>query len=32
MANKARREFFNADAFVVAKTGDREWRIQPKAE
>jgi len=32
MANKARRELFNADAFVVAKTGDREWRIQPKAE
>lgn len=32
MANKARRDLFNADAFVVAKTGDREWRIQAKSE
>jgi len=32
MANKARRDLFNADAFVVAKTGDREWKIQAKPE
>lgn len=31
-ANQALRGLLNPDAYMVAKTGDREWRIQPKAE
>ncbi len=31
-ANQARRGLLDPDAYTVAKTGDREWRIQAKAE
>ena len=31
-ANKALRSLHNASDYMVARTGDREWRIQPKAQ
>ncbi len=31
-ANKALRGLLNSDAYAVAKTGDREWRVQLKPE
>ncbi len=31
-ANKALRELADSGAFMVAKAGNREWRIQPKQE